>query len=61
MLKFKEGLESSPSFLTVALQPKYQKLVEPTILRETTDRKLGEKKEEGWEKMMALLAGYQRR
>ena len=37
--EFKEGLESSSSFLTAVLQTKCQKLAKPTILRETTDRK----------------------
>ena len=46
MLKFKECLESSPSFWTAALQTKCQKLAESTILRETSDRKIEEKKEE---------------
>ena len=41
-----EGLESSPSFGTAALQTKCQKLAEPAIPRETTDRKMKEKKEE---------------
>ena len=56
MLKFKEGLESSPSFWTVALQTKSQKLAESTIPRETTDRKIQGKKEERKE-LLALLAG----
>ena len=45
MLIFKEGLGSSPSFWTAALQTKCQKLTEPRILRETTDSK--SKKKEG--------------
>ena len=46
MLKFKKGLESSPSFWTVALQTKCQKVAEPKALRELTHRKIKEKKEE---------------
>ena len=46
MPKFKEGLESSPTFWTAALQTKCQKLAEPNIPREATDRKIKEKKEE---------------
>ena len=56
MVIFEEGLESSPSFWTTALQAKYQERAEPAFLTETTDRKIKEKKENRKE-MMALLAG----
>ena len=45
-LTFKQGLESSPSFWTEARQTKCQKLAEPTIPRETTDRKIKQQREE---------------
>ena len=54
MLIFKESLESCPSFWTAALQSA-KSLEEPTILRETTDKKIKEKKEKRSE-IMALLA-----
>ena len=46
MLTFK-GLEFSPNFWKVALQTKCQKPAEPTILRETTDRKIKERRTRG--------------
>ena len=54
MLIVKEGQEPSPSFWMVAFQTKSQKLAEAANLRETTDRKIKEKKEERQE-LMALL------
>ena len=44
-LNVEEDLESSPSFWTVALKTKCQKLVEPTIPRQMTDTKIKEKKD----------------
>ena len=51
----RSGIQSN--FLDGSTSTKCQKLAEPTILRETTDRKIEEKNEKRQE-LMALLAGY---
>ena len=55
-LEVRRRSEIQSKFRAAALQTKCQKLAELTIPRETTDRKIKEKKE-GRQELMVLLAG----